>query len=119
MTISVQPMLLPAGFERLEPFVDAWAVEGSDARKRRRIASTEPERLEFYDVMVEEVERALEYLDQYPIDALDAEQQRLMNMVLTLGHIALAVEKQGASEAYHALSHAHFTITRATEDARP
>jgi hypothetical protein len=35
-----------------------------------------------------------------------------------LAHVALAVEKQGDAEAYHALSHAHFTITRATEDAR-
>jgi hypothetical protein len=112
-------MLLPEGFERLEPFAEAWAVAGSEARKRRRIASTEPERLEFYNVMVEEVHGALEYLDQYPLDALDTEQQRLMNMVLTLAHIALAVEKQGASEATHALSHAHFTITRATEDPRP
>ena len=62
MTISVRPMLLPEGFERLEPFADAWAVAGSDARKRRRIASTEPERLEFYNVMVEEVERGAFHL---------------------------------------------------------
>ena len=41
MTISVHPMLLPAGFERLELFAESWAVGGSDARKRRRIASTE------------------------------------------------------------------------------
>ena len=118
MTIDVRIALLPSGFERLEPFAVAWGISGSDARKRRRIESGEAERCEFYEIMTEEVERALAHLDEFPVDALDAPQQRLMDMVLMLAHVALAVEKQGDAESYHALSHAHFTITRATEDAR-
>ncbi|MET0146613.1 MAG: hypothetical protein ABW328_17770 [Ilumatobacteraceae bacterium] len=117
MTINVHAALLPPGFEGLEPLVADWAISGSDARKRRRIASSEAERLAFYAAMGADVERALDHLDQFPVDDLDASHQRLMDLVLMLAHVALAVEKQGESESYHSISQAHFTITRATEDA--
>ena len=79
--------LLPDGFFVLEAFVADWAVAGSA------------------------------YLDAFPVDALDERQQRLLDLMLMLAHVALAVEKQGANEAVHAINHAHFTITRSTEDA--
>jgi hypothetical protein len=107
---------LPEGFEDLAPFAEAWAVHGSDARKRRRIASTEDERQAFYEAALPRVPAALAYLDAFDVDALDGPQKRLMDLMLTFAHVSLAVEAQGPDEAYHALSHAHFIITRGAED---
>jgi hypothetical protein len=107
---------LPNGFSDLEPFVADWAVAGSDARMRRRLASKEDERLAFYAAATPLLEPALAYLDQFAVDALDHQQQRLLDLILMLAHVALAVERQGANEAVHAVNHAHFTITRSTED---
>ena len=108
---------LPPGFEDLEQFADFWAVAGIDERKKRRIMSTEEQRHDFYAVASVQLVRALEYLDQYPIDDLEGAQLRLLNLMLSLAQVSLAVEKQGSNEPYHALSHAHFTISRSTEDA--
>jgi hypothetical protein len=109
--------LLPPGFSALDPFVADWAVAGSNARKNRRLASTEAERLAFYAAATPLLEPAFAYLDQFDIDALEPEQKRLLDLMLMLAHVALAVEKQGSSEAAHAVNHAHFTLTRSTEDA--
>lgn len=108
--------LLPPDFSDLERFVPDWAISGADARKCRRIASTRAERAEFYEGASPRLQPALEYLDRFPIDALDEQQTRLLDLMLMLGHIALAVEKQGANEEKHAINHAHFTITRSSAD---
>ena len=108
---------LPPGFSELEGFVRDWAVAGSNARKDRRIASNREERLSFYQTAAPFLRPALAYLDQFPLGSLDPEQTRLLDMMLMLGHIALAVEKQGDDEERHAINHAHFIITRSTEDA--
>jgi len=108
---------LPPGFEDLEQFVDYWSVAGIDERKKRRIMSTDEQRQEFYAAGSRHLVRALDYLDQYPIDDLENPQQSLLNLMLSLAQVSLAVEKQGSNEAYHARSHAHFTISRSTEDA--
>ncbi|MGE0386537.1 MAG: hypothetical protein AB7Q97_17555 [Gammaproteobacteria bacterium] len=109
--------LLPQGFETLEGFAQSWAVAGSDVRRKRRIASTAQERDAFYAAAVVHLDRALEYLDEFALDRLDARQQRLLDLMLMLAHVSLAVEKQGANEALHAINHAHFTITRSAHDA--
>ena len=62
------------------------------------------------------VPAGLDYLDQFDVDSLDAPEQRLMDLLLTFAHVSLAVEAQGPDEAYHALSHAHFVITKGAED---
>jgi hypothetical protein len=108
--------ILPGGFEDLAGFAQDWAIRGADARKRRRIASTEAERQAFYEAVLPRAQAALDYLDQFEVDALGPDQQRLMDLLLTFAHVSLAVEAQGPDEAYHALSHAEFTITRNTED---
>jgi hypothetical protein len=108
--------LLPPDFADLEGFVGDWAISGSDARKKRRIASTAGERVRFYEAAAPRLSSALAYLDRFDIDALDAPCASLMDLMLMLGHVSLAVEKQGDNEERHAVNHAHFTITRSTED---
>jgi len=108
--------LLPAGFEALTPYVEAWAIHGGDARKRRRIASTPEERADFYGAALPLMKDALAHLDGFDLQAMPDPERRLLDLMLTLAHISLAIEKQGDNEPIHAVNHALFTITRSTED---
>ncbi|MCJ2179557.1 hypothetical protein [Novosphingobium album (ex Hu et al. 2023)] len=103
--------LLPESFAALEPYVAGWARNGSAARAGRRGNSTAEEREAFYAAVAGELPRALDYLDAKGFAALDDADQRLMNMMLCLGHVALAVEQQNDAEPRHARDRAHMHIT--------
>lgn len=103
---------LPEGFTALEPFVAGWALEGSATRAARRGASTFEEREAFYGAAVGELSRALDYLDGKGFAGMDAADTRLMNLMLSLGHVALAVEQQKDAEPRHAADRAFMHITR-------
>jgi hypothetical protein len=107
---------LPSGFEALEPFADAWAVERADNRLKRRLKSSAAERVAFFNAGQDLVAAGLAHLDKKPLSQLDAKEQRLMHLLLTFAHIALAVETQGDDEPKHAEGARHFTITRAPAD---
>lgn len=110
---------LPAGFEALIPYVADWAIDGADNRHRRRIESSKPEREAFFAAIKGLVPAALEYLDRTSLSALDAAEKRLLNLLLTFAHIALAVEVQADHEARHAIGASRITISRATADREP
>ena len=114
--MSSATSLLPPGFERLAPFVAAWSLAGAANRAQRRIESSEQERMAFYAAAKDALPAALAHLDRKPLAQLDAQETRLMNLVLSFAHVALAVEVQADAEAGHAQSRRHFTITRASAD---
>ncbi len=117
--MSTTQGLLPAGFEALEPFVATWAVDGADQRMQRRLDSEASEREAFFNAGKDLVPAALELLDEKTIDAFDEQEQRLMLLVLSMAHIAQAVEIQGDDEPGHARYARHITITRASADSNP
>lgn len=108
--------LLPAGFEALEPFVDRWAIAGTANRAQRRTDSSDAERVAFFDAAKEAVGPALAQLDQKQLDQLDDKERRLMNLMLSFAHVAMAVEVQGAAEARHAQYRQLMKITRTPAD---
>ena len=114
--MSHQQTQLPPGFEELEPFVTAWAVTRAADRARLRLSSSEPDRVAFFEAAKDRVAPALAYLDTKPLAELDAAEQRLMNLMLSFAHVALAVETQGPDEAKHRLGALHIRITRAPSD---
>jgi hypothetical protein len=107
---------LPPGFEALEPFAAAWAVAGANNRTQKRVASTPAERVAFFEAAKGLLVPALDYLDTKPIKAFDAREQRLMNLMLTFAHVAMAVEVQGDDEPKHARYSPFMPITRAPAD---
>ena len=109
--MSTQTML-PESFTALEPFAADWALTVSAARAARRGSSTAEERQAFYAAAAGELPRALDYLDGKGFDAFDAADDRLMAMMLSLGHVALAVEQQKDAEPRHARDRAHMQITK-------
>ena len=107
---------LPAGFETLQPFIEFWAVDTAAARARCRDLSSEAERNAFYDAALPLMPKVLDYLDGKPLAEHDAAEQRLMRLVLSFGHIAMAVELQREEEAKHAANRPFMRITRAPAD---
>lgn len=108
--------LLPPGFGPLEPFVAQWSVAGSANRSRARTASTAEERQAFYDAASPLLAEALAHLDETPLASHDEAQRRLMNLCLSLAHVAMAVEAHGEDEPAHASPREAMVITRAPAD---
>jgi hypothetical protein len=108
--------LLPAGFETLEPFAASWAISGAANRAELRQESSEAERAAFYSAATQKLADALAYLDKKPLDELDEKELRLMNLMLSLAHVALAVEVHRDHEPSHAANRRYLKITRAPAD---
>jgi hypothetical protein len=109
--------MLPAGFETLEPFVDRFAIAGSANRAQLRSDTTPDEREAFHAAAKDLIGPALDLLDTKPLGALDAAEQRLLNLTLSFAHIALAVEIPGPDEERHAALRSYMRITRSPADA--
>lgn len=107
---------LPAGFEMLEPYIAVWAVDGSANRSLARANSTPEQRQDFYDVMQPIADTALALLDSKPLAEHDVREKNLMNLCLSLAHVAMAVEAQGDDEAKHAPHREQMIITRTVAD---
>ena len=110
---------LPAGFESLEPFVVMWAIKGANNRLQQRLASSEAERVAFFNTAKDLVPMALDFLDKKPLSNFDAKEERLMNLLLSMVHVSLAVEVQKEQEDFHAQYARFITITRASADNNP
>lgn len=85
---------LPEGFEDLAAFLD-WAQPTEVGRNERRWSATMEESQLFYDTMLKRAPDALDYLDQFALDALTPSQQRLLNLCLALAECAITVEMYG------------------------
>lgn len=107
---------LPQGFEALEPFVSAWALETAELRHRRRLASHDAERQAFFAAAKPLLVPGLDYLDSTPLSEFSPEQHRLMTLLLGLAQVSLAVEMQGDDEPRHAADARYMTITRSPAD---
>ena len=107
---------LPDGFAALEAFVPTWASATSAERARRRLDSTDAERAAFHAAVQPLVAAALERLDQKPLASLDADEERLLNLLLAFAHVAMSIEVQGEDEARFAELSRHMRITRASAD---
>jgi hypothetical protein len=108
--------LLPIGFEDLEPFVAGWAIEGTAQRAQRRFESTREERAALFAAAKDRILPALDLLDRKPLAAHDACERRLMHLMLSVAHVALAEEVQGPDEEKHRLKSRHMVITRSVTD---
>lgn len=114
--MSESETTLPPGFEALEPFVAAWALDRAEARARARRASSEADRVAFFEAAKPLLGPGLAYLDQKPLDQFDARETRLMHLLLSMAHVSMAVEVLGDDEPKHAEDSRHITITRAPSE---
>ena len=82
---------LPAEFADLEPFAE-WAIPTERARYDKRIASTMDEMQVFYDAAMARMDDALEYLEQFPMDALPEDAKHLLWLYCALVTVAFPIE---------------------------
>jgi hypothetical protein len=106
--------LLPKDFETLNPYVAKWAVDGTANRAALRGDSSHVERQSFYDAAAPLLTAALDHLDATPLNALDAAQQRLMALMLSLAHVSLAIEVQGLGEEKHRITRDEMIMSRSS-----
>ena len=82
---------LPAEFADLEPFSD-WCLE-SRARALRQAAREHDGELQaFYDAAFPRLDAAIEYLDQYELDALPDDATHLLWLCYSLVNVSFPVE---------------------------
>ena len=86
--------VLPEAFGDLEQW-STWALGTERERSDKRQASTIEELKAFYDVMLARTDEALSYIDQFPLDNLPPDAQRLLLLTLSLAEVAPAIEQFG------------------------
>ncbi len=107
---------LPQGYESLAPFVEFWAAATTAGRARCRDLSDEAGRNAFYEAIAPLAGPALDLLDQKSLADFDEGEQNLMKLLLSFGHVAMAVELQRDQEADHARWRHFMRITRSPGD---
>ena len=84
--------MLPPEFADLEPFAATWCLPTEPQRWARRLASTMDELQAFYDACFPRAGAAMDYLDQFALDDLPADAQRLLELLCSLTLVSYAVE---------------------------
>jgi hypothetical protein len=83
---------LPEPFADLEPFL-GWSLPTEKERQQKRVSSSMGAIQAFYDVILPRMHGIIDYLDQFPLNAMPADAQRLLDLTFSLAEIAPAVEQ--------------------------
>ncbi len=89
--------LLPPGFDELERF-EGWILASEKERHARRYDSSMDEIRDFYNAIKPKREAIVEYLNQFPMDELPADANRLFMMGLSFMEVSIAVEFFGRQQ---------------------
>ncbi|MGH7966501.1 MAG: hypothetical protein ACRERD_32525 [Candidatus Binatia bacterium] len=84
--------LLPEAFADLEGFANGWALATETERSRKRQTSAMTEIQAFYDALLPRMDAIFAYLNQFPLEAMPGDAQRLLHLTLSLAEVAPAVE---------------------------
>jgi hypothetical protein len=82
---------LPTDFADLEPLA-GWALETEAERYAKRLSSTMDELQAFYDTAFPRLEAAIEYVDQFDINALPEDARHLLWLCYSLVNASFPVE---------------------------
>jgi hypothetical protein len=84
--------LLPPEFADLEPFAATWCLATEGERFAQRMASSMDDMQAFYDVAFPRAEAAITYCDQFPLDELPPDAERLLQLLYSLVMVSFPVE---------------------------
>jgi hypothetical protein len=84
--------LLPAEFADLEPFAETWCLATEPERWARRLASSMDDVQAFYDATFPRAEAAMDYCDQFALDAMPKNALALLQLLHSLIMVSYAVE---------------------------
>ncbi len=83
---------LPSQFNQLNSLAEKWALASELDRNDRRRSSTMEEIQSCYDAMLPRMDEIIAYLNQYPLNNLPADAQRLFYLALSFMEISPAIE---------------------------
>lgn len=86
---------LPQGFAALERWLDDWVLADSTARHEKRLTTPLADIRAFYDGMLPHAERALAHLSTRRLGELDARDENLLKLMLSLAEMGPAIEWYG------------------------
>jgi len=89
--------LLPTSFATLDLLAEKWSLATQNQREARRRVSTPAEIRELYDTLLPRMDAVLDYLNQFTLDALPPEAQRLLYLTFSLAEVAPYVECYGSN----------------------
>ncbi|EQB03029.1 hypothetical protein L286_13495 [Sphingobium sp. HDIP04] len=110
-------MLLPEKFAEWEGFVSAWCLPDTHARFQARYEGDPADLRHFYDSLMPRVEEALAYLDDFPLEAMEEPERNLMNLLMSLSHVAYGLERHGAPRAPNAVYPSRIRLVRSVSPA--
>jgi hypothetical protein len=84
--------LLPAEFAGLEPFAAQWCLPTERERFAKRMSTSMDEIQAFYDAFFPRAEEAIAYCDQFPLDELPDDAERLLQLLYSLVMASFPVE---------------------------
>jgi hypothetical protein len=87
--------LLPAEFADLEPFAATWCLASEPERYARRLASSMPDMVAFYDAVTPRAEAAMAHLDRYPPAELPEDATHLLHLLYSMIMVSFPVESWG------------------------
>lgn len=88
--------MLPAGFEKLVPYLNYWDVPSTTERWERRATLPMADIRQFYDDMLMHGDAAMDVIAEYPLNDMPEEVARLARLMLAFMSAAVAVEVVGA-----------------------
>jgi hypothetical protein len=94
--------LLPPEFADLERWAATWCLATEPERWARRLRSPMAELQAFYDACFPRAEAAIAYCDGFPLDAMPADAERLLQLLHSLLLVSYAVEVWRQPEVIHA-----------------
>ena len=84
--------LLPAQFSELEPFAAKWCLATERERFAARMTTSMDDIQSFYDAFFPRAEDAIAYCDQFPLDELPEDAERLLQLLYSLVMVSFPVE---------------------------
>ena len=102
---------LPPGLSDLERFAD-WMLPTSVERNSKRRGSSMDEINALYNALLPRLEEILAYLDQFSLEEMPHDAQRLLFLSLSLAEVSIAVELFHEPKVTGGCDPARFVVTR-------
>lgn len=83
---------LPAGFQDLEPYVGAWAIDNEKDRYLKLHRAQIEDVRTFYNAVFARIDDIIDRLNQTPLAAFSEEEKTLMNLAMTFAETAHPVD---------------------------
>ena len=108
--------MLPGEFEDLERFAATWCLPTQAERHAQRVHSAMTDLEDFYRTILPRMDAIAGYLNEFPLDKLDANADNLLNLSLSFIEVSLAVELFHAPDDSRGLPHGRYRIIESLTD---